>query len=127
MFSFRIFSASRGASLKENAVKNIIQILYVNKVSGRSKKTGNDYDMRMAQCIVERLDESGAPAPLIGELVLPEKFKDTAPGRYEVEFEVSVSQDKRIGSVVSSMVALPVGRVAPAAPAVAAPGPVSKA
>lgn len=99
-------------------MKNIIQILYVAKVAGRSKKTGNDYDMRMAQCVVERNDpETGAPAPLIGELVLPEKFKDTQPGRYEVEFEVSVSQDKRIGSVVSSMAL--VGAPRAAAPAAA--------
>lgn len=95
-------------------MKNIIQILYVAKVAGRSKKTGNDYDMRMAQCVVERNDpETGAPAPLIGELVLPERFKDTQPGRYEVEFEVSVSQDKRIGSIVSSMVPVKADRVAP--------------
>jgi hypothetical protein len=102
-------------------MKNIIQILYVAKVAGRSKKTGNDYDMRMAQCIVERDDpETGAPAPLIGELVLPEKFKDTAPGRYEVTFEVSVSQDKRIGSQVASMVLIPTAaRAAPPAPAAA--------
>lgn len=100
-------------------MKNIIQILYVAKVAGRSKKTGNDYDMRMAQCIVERFDENGAPAPLIGELVLPERFKDTAPGRYEVTFEVSVSQDKRIGSQVASMTAIPAQArpQAPAAPA----------
>jgi hypothetical protein len=98
-------------------MKNIIQIISVVKVAGRSKKTGNDYDMRMAQCIVERNDpETGMPAPLIGELVLPEKFKDTAPGRYEVEFEVSVSQDKRIGSVVSSMALVRAAAPAPAAP-----------
>lgn len=102
-------------------MKNIIQILYVAKVAGRSKKTGNDYDMRMAQCVVERNDETGAPAPLIGELVLPEKFKDTLPGRYEVEFEVSVSQDKRIGSQVSSMVLIGAGRAASAAAATPAP------
>jgi hypothetical protein len=106
-------------------MKNIIQIIGVNKVAGRSKKTGNDYDMRMAQCIVERNDpETGAPAPLIGELVLPEKFKDTAPGRYEVEFEVSVSQDKRIGAQVASMVPVSAGRVASA---VAASAPAPKA
>ncbi|MDQ1921568.1 hypothetical protein [Massilia pseudoviolaceinigra] len=86
-------------------MKNIIQIIYVAVVSGTSRKTGNAYDMRMAQCIVERNNpETGAPEPLIGELVLPEKFKETLPGRYEVEFEVSVDRDKRIGSVVSSMV-----------------------
>lgn len=102
-------------------MKNIIQVLYVQKVAGRSKKTGNDYDMRMAQCVVERNDENGAPVPLIGELVLPEKFKDMAPGRYEVEFEVSVSQDKRIGSQVSSMVLLSTPRVSPPVAAAAAP------
>lgn len=97
-------------------MKNVIQIIHVTKVAGRSKKTGNDYDMRMAQCIVERTDpETGAPAPLIGELVLPEKFKDTMPGRYEVEFEVSVSQDKRIGSQVSSMTPIRADKAAPAA------------
>jgi hypothetical protein len=101
-------------------MKNIIQILGIVKVAGRSKKTGNDYDMRMAQCVVERNDpETGAPAPLIGELVLPEKFKDTAPGRYEVEFEVSVSQDKRIGSVVSSMTPVSPSRAPAPAPAAA--------
>jgi len=101
-------------------MKNIINILFVAKVAGRSKKTGNDYDMRMAQCVVERVNkETGAPEPLIGELVLPEKFKDTQPGRYEVEFEVSVSQDKRIGSQVASMVPLRAEKSAPPAPIVA--------
>lgn len=109
-------------------MKNIIQIIYVNPVSGRSKKTGNDYDMRMAQCIVERVHpDTGLPAPLIGELVLPEKFKDTEPGRYEVEFEVSVDQAKRIGSQVSSMVLIPAGGARPAAAAPAAVSPSPKA
>jgi hypothetical protein len=106
-------------------MKNIIQIIHVTKVAGRSKTTGNDYDMRMAQCIVERTDpETGAPAPLVGELVLPEKFKDTAPGRYEVEFEVSVDRAKRIGSQVASMVLVSGARAA--APAAATAAPVAK-
>ena len=102
-------------------MKNIINIVGIEKRAGRSK-AGNDYDMRMAQCIVERVDpDTGAPAPLVGELVLPEKFKEVPVGRYEVEFEVSVSQDKRIGSVVSSMVAIPATRVASAPAAAAVP------
>jgi hypothetical protein len=60
---------------------------------------------------------------LIGELVLPEKFKDTAPGRYEVEFEVSVSQDKRIGSQVSSMLLVTAQRAAAPAAVAAAVAP----
>lgn len=98
-------------------MKNIIQIIFVQQVAGTSKKTGNAYDMRMAQCIVERLDENGNAAPLIGELMLPEAFKDIAPGRYEVTFEVSVGNDKRIGSRVSTMV--PVSRTSATAAPVA--------
>lgn len=107
-------------------MKNIIQILNIVKVAGTSRKTGNQYDMRMAQCVIERNDpETGAPAPLIGELVLPEKFKEALPGRYEVTFEISVDQSKRVGSVVSSMELIsPPGRVA--SPSVVVP-PTPKA
>ncbi|WP_211450858.1 hypothetical protein [Collimonas antrihumi] len=83
--------------------KTLIQILYVQKVAGRSKKTGNDYDMRMAQCIVHKTDKDGQVIPLVGELVLPEKFKDIAPGSYEADFEVAIDQQKRVGSVVSEL------------------------
>lgn len=102
-------------------MKNFIQIIAIVIVAGRSKKTGNDYDMRMAQCIIERINpDTGEDAPLIGELVLPEKFKETKTGRYEVEFEISVSQDKRVGAVVSSMIPAPFGKVA-ALPGASAP------
>jgi hypothetical protein len=102
-------------------MKNTIQIIHVVPVAGRSKKTGNDYDMRMAQCIVQKVDrETGAISPLIGELVLPERFKDTPPGTYEVEFEVAISNDKRIGAQVFSITPVAVGRAsAPVAPAAA--------
>lgn len=86
-------------------MKNTIHILHVTQVAGRSKKTGNDYDMRMAQCIVHKPNrDTGVIEPLIGELVLPERFKDTPPGMYEVEFEVSISNDKRVGAQVFSIV-----------------------
>lgn len=85
-------------------MKNVIQILHVVTVAGRSKKTGNDYDMRMAQCIVQKPNrDTGVVEPLVGELVLPERFKDTQPGLYEVEFEVSISQQKRVESAVFSI------------------------
>lgn len=95
-------------------MKNTIQILHVTQVAGRSKKTGNDYDMRMAQCIVHKPNrDTGVVEPLIGELVLPERFKDTQPGMYEVEFEVSISQDKRVGAQVFSIT--PVSSTMPSA------------
>ncbi|MBB3122158.1 hypothetical protein [Pseudoduganella violacea] len=85
-------------------MKNTIQILHVTQVAGRSKKTGNDYDMRMAQCIVHKTNrDTGAIEPLIGELVLPERYKDLKPGTYEVEFEVAISNEKRVGSQVATI------------------------
>ena len=103
-------------------MRNIIQIINVEKLAGKSKSTGNDYDMRFAQCIVERTDpETGEARPLIGELMLPEKFKDTPPGRYEVVFDIVVQRDKRIGSVVASITPIPSqARAAAPAPAAAA-------
>lgn len=84
--------------------KTVIQVLHVTKVAGRSKKTGNDYDMRMAQCIVHKVNkDTGVVEPLIGELVLPERYKEIVPGQYEVDFEVSITQEKRVGSVVDTM------------------------
>ena len=100
-------------------MKNIIQIIYVQPITGTSRKTGNAYDMRAAQCIVERTDEAGNAAPMVGELLLPDAFKDIAPGRYEVTFEIAVGADKRIGSRVSSMVPVPRGASASAAAATA--------
>lgn len=97
-------------------MKNTIQILHVAVVAGRSKKTGNDYDMRMAQCIVHKVDrDTGVVAPLIGELVLPERYKDLKPGTYEVEFEVAISNDKRVGSQVFSITPIAEAGKAPAA------------
>lgn len=102
-------------------MKNTIQIIHVVPLSGRSKKTGNDYDMRMAQCIVQKVDrDSGVVTPLIGELVLPERFKDTVPGTYEVEFEVAIDNAKRIGAQVASITPISSGRAA--APVASAAG-----
>ena len=39
-------------------MKHTIQILHITQVAGRSKKTGNDYDMRMAQCIVHKINRA---------------------------------------------------------------------
>lgn len=83
---------------------DIIQVLFVSSNSGKSKKTGNDYDMRMAQCIVHQAHRvTGVMEPLVGELMLPEEYKDIVPGTYEVEFRVALTREKRIESRVSTM------------------------
>lgn len=104
-------------------MKAHIQILHVAVNAGRSKKTGNDYDMRMAQCIVHAKDKEGNTVPLVGELLLPEQYKDTVPGDYEVDFEIAISQQKRVESRVSTIVPWVAPRVAsaPQVPVASAP------
>ena len=81
-----------------------VEILSVQPLQGFSKKSLKDYDMRIAQCIVHKADrETGEISMLVGELLLPEAFKDTKAGVYDVEFEISISQDKRIGGRVADM------------------------
>lgn len=81
-----------------------VEILSVQPLQGFSKKSLKDYDMRIAQCIVHKADrQTGEVSMLVGELLLPEAFKDTQSGIYDVEFEISISQDKRIGGRVVDM------------------------
>ncbi|AIY41692.1 hypothetical protein LT85_2534 [Collimonas arenae] len=59
--------------------------------------------MRMAQCIVHKVDGEGVVVPLVGELLLPKQYMDIKPGLYDVEFEVAISQQKRVESAVAVM------------------------
>lgn len=96
----------------------LVQILSVTPRSGFSKKNLKDYDMLFADCIVHKVDrESGEVSQLVGELLVPDRFKDIKPGLYEVEFEIAIAQDKRIGGRVADM--------KPKGAAVAAPAPSS--
>jgi hypothetical protein len=116
-------SLSRANFFKESVMKSVIQIVHVVPFTGIGKKSGNPFDMRLAQCIVELVNpETGAPAPLIGELVLGEKFKDTLPGRYEVDFEIAVDRERRVNARVASMTPVAAGArvAAPGAAAAAA-------
>jgi hypothetical protein len=106
-----------------------VEILSVTPRSGFSKKSLKDYDMRFADCIVHKVDrETGEVALLVGELLVPDRYKDIAPGMYEVEFEIAIGQDKRIGGRVSQMTPQKAASVsAPAKPvpaAAPAPAPV---
>lgn len=81
-----------------------VEILSVTPRAGFSKKSLKDYDMLFADCIVHKVDrETGEVAYLVGEMLVPDRFKDVTPGLYEVEFEISIAQDKRIGGRVAQM------------------------
>ena len=105
--------------------KVTVEILGVQARAGFSKKSLKDYDMRFADCIVHKVDrDTGDVSMLVGELLVPEAYKDIAPGMYLVEFQLSISQEKKIGGRVASMELQQVGKQA-AAPSKAATPPVS--
>ena len=84
--------------------KSIIEILHVVPLSGVGKKSGNAYDMRFAQCIVHQPNkDTGVIEPLVAEMLLPKQYNDIPRGMYEVDFRLSVSQQKRLESVVDSI------------------------
>lgn len=84
-------------------MKTLIQIIFVKALSGIGKRSQTAYDMRMAQVIAHVPNKEGVIEPLVGELVLPQDMKDTQPGFYLVDFRLSVSQQKRIESVVHTL------------------------
>jgi len=84
-------------------MKTLIHIIFVKVIAGISKKTQNAYDMRMAQCIAQVANKEGVIEPLVGELILPADYKDLQPGYYLVDFRLSVTNEKRIESVVNSL------------------------
>jgi len=111
-----------GAATEGPARKVIVEILSVTARQGFSKKSLKDYDMLFADCIVHKLDrESGEVVHLVGELLVPDRYKDIQPGMYEVEFEVAIDKDKRIGGRVAEMTPK---KAAAAKPAVPSPAPV---
>lgn len=84
-----------------------VEVLSVTPRAGFSKKSLKDYDMLFADCIVHKVDRvSGEVSELVGEMLVPDRFKDIGSGFYEVEFELTVDKNKRIGGRVSDMVPL---------------------
>lgn len=87
-----------------------VTIIHVEPLDGTSKKTGAEYHMRLAQCIVTTANAGpdGKPVEkrMVGELVLPESLKDTRPGDYVAEFELAISRDKRVGAQLVALTPL---------------------
>lgn len=93
-----------GVFVKDSPRKVLVDVLSVTPRAGFSKRTLKDYDMLFADCLVHKIDRNtGEVALLVGELLVPDRYKDIAPGMYEVEFEIAIGQDKRIGGRVAEM------------------------
>jgi hypothetical protein len=93
-----------GVFVKGAARTVVVEVLSMTPRAGFSKKTLKDYDMLFADCLVHKVDrDTGDVALLVGELLVPDRYKDIAPGMYEVEFEIAIGKDKRIGGRVAHM------------------------
>lgn len=89
-------------------MQSIIQILKLNDPkTGTSKKTGNPYDMRDAECLL--LKEDGS-VDQVGVLQIPTKLRDaiTGPGTFTATFAMSANfASRRIEAVLTGLV--PIG------------------
>lgn len=78
--------------------KHLVQILDFNVINYTSKRTGQPEQMKLAQCVITTRQEGQEDKIVVGELVMPKSLQDTPKGQYLAEFELSVGQDKRVGS-----------------------------
>lgn len=72
-----------------------LTILAINTRSGRSIKTGRDYTMHEAQCVITSQREGQAESINVGTVMVADALKDTQPGDYLPEFGTRV-RDGRI-------------------------------
>ena len=105
-------------TVDRNKMDTVVKLLYIEEKKDIAKKTGNPYQMFVAQC--QLVDEDGRV--LVGELTLPRHMNPPPPlGDYHAVFKVSRSQDLKIGSFLVDLV--PVASVAPVKSPVAAHKP----
>jgi hypothetical protein len=86
---------------------SVIQILKLNDpLKGKSYKTGRDYDIQDAECIL--FDENGAVGQ-VGVLMIPNELRGKVePGIYTGSFAMRADrQSRRIGSVLVGLTPLP--------------------
>ncbi|MFZ6864690.1 hypothetical protein ACO0K7_18865 [Undibacterium sp. Ji67W] len=83
--------------------KHHLQIVGINTLKYKSKMTGIDGEMKLAQCIVKYVDEEKGEQIMVGELLLPKHLSDTLPGEYLADFELVVDREKRIGARLKNL------------------------
>ena len=71
-----------------------LQVLAINTRSGRSIKTGRDYTMHEAQCVIHA-ERDGQVTVQVGTVMVADSLKDTVAGEYLPEFAPRV-RDGRI-------------------------------
>jgi len=93
------------ASSQDVLMQSILEILVINTKAGKSKKTGNDYSIPEAQCVLRNDDGSVAA---VGVLVIPKKLEDVAkPGVFTGSFALeAASYGENQGRIVAKLVGL---------------------
>lgn len=106
-------------------IASILEILLVTNKSGKAKKSGNEYSINEAHCVLR--NEDGTPGA-VGVLVIPKQLEEVAKqGMFTASFGLVAAQyGENQGRIVAQLTGLtPVpptfrAKAAPA-PAVAAP------
>lgn len=86
-------------------MQTILEILVVTNKSGKAKKTGNDYSINEAHCVL-RNDDGSAGA--VGVLVVPKALEEKAkPGMYTATFALQAAAfGENQGRIVAALVDL---------------------
>lgn len=86
-------------------MQSIIQILVVNTKEGKSRKTGQDYKIPEAQCVL--INDDGTVAA-VGVLVIPKQLEEVAkPGTYTGAFALEAgSYGENQGRIIAKLVGL---------------------
>lgn len=99
-------------------MQSILEILVINTKAGKSKKTGNDYSIPEAQCVL-RNDDGSVGA--VGVLVIPKALEGIAkPGVFTGTFALQAASfgenQGRIQAVLTGLVPaqarMPAGKAA---------------
>lgn len=90
-------------------MQSILEILLVTVKSGKSKKTGNDYAISEAHCVLRNQD--GTPGA-VGVLVVPKNLEEVAkPGLFTASFGLIAGSygetQGRIVAVLAGLVPIP--------------------
>lgn len=86
-------------------MQSILEILVINTKTGKSKKTGNDYSIPEAQCVLRNDDQSVAA---VGVLVIPKHLEEQAkPGLFTGSFALEAATfGENQGRIVAKLVGL---------------------
>lgn len=94
-------------------MQSIIEILIVNTKEGKAKKTGNDYKIMEAHCVLR--NDDGTPGA-VGVLTVPKALEQSAkPGTYTASFALEAAtygeNQGKIVAALKGLVPVPPGQL----------------